>query len=170
VLGVPRSADAKAVKSAYRKMALVYHPDKLKMDASAEEKEAQETEFQKIAQAYVASVPTAPRLLRGRCGRAPRDRAGGHRDLLCYVLGRVGAPPTRVACRRLSSRRLTRAHLLACRYEILSDSDTRARYDRGEDVTNTNPQQQQQQHGFPHHFFQQQREQQQRQQQQRRPF
>ena len=37
-------------------------------------------------------------------------------------------------------------------YEILSDSELRAKYDRGEDVTG-NPERQQQGHGFPQHFF-----------------
>ena len=44
-------------------------------------------------------------------------------------------------------------HARPCRYEILSDDEVRAKYDRGEDVTgNRGNQQQQGHHGFPHHF------------------
>ncbi|GLD97147.1 hypothetical protein PINS_up005830 [Pythium insidiosum] len=51
-------------------------------------------------------------------------------------------------------------HDIAEAYEILSDEELRARYDRGEDVTGNAQQQQQQQHPFHHpfgngHFFQQ---------------
>lgn len=47
---------------------------------------------------------------------------------------------------------------IARAYEVLGDKDTRARYDRGEDVDDPNANQQQQQHnpfgggGFRHHF------------------
>lgn len=77
-----------ALSSPAFQLALKHHPDKLPMDATDEQKEQQETEFQKVAQAY----------------------------------------------------------------EILSDSELRAKYDRGEDVTG-NPEQQQQGRGFPQHFF-----------------
>ena len=46
ILGVPRDADEKAIKSAYRKKARQYHPDVNKTDASAEEK------FKEINEAY----------------------------------------------------------------------------------------------------------------------
>jgi DnaJ homolog subfamily C member 3 len=47
-------------------------------------------------------------------------------------------------------------HDIAQAYEILSNEDLRARYDRGEDVTNAAAQSQQQQHPFHQsHFFQQ---------------
>ena len=46
VLGVSKSADAKEIKKAYRKLALKYHPDKNPDDESAEEK------FKEAAEAY----------------------------------------------------------------------------------------------------------------------
>jgi molecular chaperone DnaJ len=45
VLGVPRAADAKAIKDAFRKLALQYHPDRNK-EPGAEER------FKEIAEAY----------------------------------------------------------------------------------------------------------------------
>lgn len=46
VLGVDRNADEKAIKSAYRKKAIQYHPDKNPGDKEAEEK------FKEAAEAY----------------------------------------------------------------------------------------------------------------------
>ncbi len=46
VLGVPKNADAGAIKKAYRKIALKYHPDRNQGDSSAEEK------FKEAAEAY----------------------------------------------------------------------------------------------------------------------
>lgn len=46
VLGVSKTADAKEIKSAYRKMALKYHPDRNPGDKEAEEK------FKEAAEAY----------------------------------------------------------------------------------------------------------------------
>jgi tetratricopeptide (TPR) repeat protein len=83
-LGVPRNADEKKIKSAYRKLAKEWHPD---MHQGEEAKELAEKKFHEIAQAY----------------------------------------------------------------EILSDAEKRAQYDRGEDVLNQGGQQQQQS-GFPGGF------------------
>jgi curved DNA-binding protein len=46
ILGVDRNADQTAIKKAYRKLALKYHPDKTKGDKEAEEK------FKQISEAY----------------------------------------------------------------------------------------------------------------------
>ncbi len=46
VLGVSKSADAKEIKKAYRKLAIKYHPDKNPGDKQAEEK------FKEAAEAY----------------------------------------------------------------------------------------------------------------------
>ena len=46
VLGVDKSADATAIKKAYRKLAMKYHPDKNPGDKEAEEK------FKEINEAY----------------------------------------------------------------------------------------------------------------------
>jgi molecular chaperone DnaJ len=48
VLGVDRSADADAVKSAYRKLAMKYHPDRNPGDKSAEEKFKEATEAYEV--------------------------------------------------------------------------------------------------------------------------
>ena len=46
VLGVSKSADAKELKKAYRKLAIKYHPDKNPDNKEAEEK------FKEAAEAY----------------------------------------------------------------------------------------------------------------------
>jgi DnaJ family protein C protein 3 len=48
ILGVPRNADSKAIKKAYRSLALEWHPDKHEESA----KEAAEKKFQEVAEAY----------------------------------------------------------------------------------------------------------------------
>lgn len=73
VLGVPRNADESTLKSAYRKLALKYHPDRNPGDKDAEEK------FKEAAEAY--SVLSDPQK------RAAYDRYG-HQGL---QMG--GAPP-----------------------------------------------------------------------------
>ncbi len=54
VLGVPRTADEKQIKSAYRKLARKYHPD-VNKDASAEE------QFKRVSEAYEALSDTEKR-------------------------------------------------------------------------------------------------------------
>lgn len=85
ILGVQRNADLKAIKTAYRKLALEFHPDKVK----PEDEEEAKLRFHDIGEAY----------------------------------------------------------------EILSDDEKRAKYDRGEDVLSNQPNQQHHHHahGFPFH-------------------
>ena len=47
-LGVPRDADEEAIKKAYRKAALKWHPDR----AKEEDREKAEAEFKRVAEAY----------------------------------------------------------------------------------------------------------------------
>ena len=49
VLGVSKNAPAKKIKSAYRKLALQYHPDKVK---EGDDKEKSEQIFVKVSEAY----------------------------------------------------------------------------------------------------------------------
>ena len=51
VLGVDKSATDDQIKSAYRKLAMKYHPDKFST-ASEEEKKKAEEQFKEINQAY----------------------------------------------------------------------------------------------------------------------
>lgn len=46
ILGVPRTASLEEIKSAYRKLAMKYHPDRNPGDKEAEEK------FKEAAEAY----------------------------------------------------------------------------------------------------------------------
>ena len=76
VLGVPRDADRKAIKSAFRKLALKYHPDRNK-EAGAVDK------FKEIAEAYAVLYDPKKRAdydARGHAGVAgftPEDLFGG---------------------------------------------------------------------------------------------
>ena len=76
VLGIPRAADAKAIKDAFRKLALQYHPDRNR-EPRAEER------FKEIAQAYaVLSDPKKraeydARGFEGVAGFTPEDLFGG---------------------------------------------------------------------------------------------
>jgi len=76
VLGVPRDADRKAIKEAFRELALKYHPDRNK-EAGAAEK------FKEIAEAYAILYDPKKRAeydARGRAGVAgfsPEDLFGG---------------------------------------------------------------------------------------------
>jgi molecular chaperone DnaJ len=76
VLGVPRDADAKAIKDAFRQLALKYHPDRNK-EAGAEER------FKEIAAAYAVLSDPKKRAeydaggLAGVAGYSPEDLFGG---------------------------------------------------------------------------------------------
>ena len=63
-LGVPRTADEAAIKSAYRKMALKYHPDRNPDDTTAEER------FKEAAEAYAILADPEKRSRYDRFGHA----------------------------------------------------------------------------------------------------
>jgi len=74
VLGVPRDADAAAIKKAYRKLAVQFHPDKNPGDKSAEDK------FKELGEAYEALSDADKRAAYDRYGHAafsgPSSRGG----------------------------------------------------------------------------------------------
>jgi curved DNA-binding protein len=67
VLGVPREADAKAIKKAYRKLARQYHPDVNPGDAAAEER------FKRISEAYAVLGDQDKRRNYDEFGEASRE-------------------------------------------------------------------------------------------------
>jgi molecular chaperone DnaJ len=64
VLGIPRTASDQEIKSAYRKLALKYHPDRNAGDKVAEEK------FKEAAEAYAVLADTDKRHMYDRFGHA----------------------------------------------------------------------------------------------------
>ena len=70
VLGVQRNADEQEIKSAYRKLALSYHPDRNPGDTTAEEK------FKEAAEAYAVLADGNKRSLYDRFGHAGVSAAG----------------------------------------------------------------------------------------------
>jgi len=70
-LGVPQTADETAIKSAYRKMALKYHPDRNPGDKTAEEK------FKEAAQAYAVLADPEKRDRYNRFGHAGVSGSAG---------------------------------------------------------------------------------------------
>lgn len=73
VLGVPRSADADAIKKAYRQLAIKYHPDKNPDNKEAEEK------FKEGAEAYEVLSDPEKRERYNRFGHAGVGNGGGFR-------------------------------------------------------------------------------------------
>ena len=71
VLGVVRTATEVEIKSAYRKLALKYHPDRNPGDKAAEEK------FKEYAEAYAVLADAEKRSLYGRFGHQGVSAAGG---------------------------------------------------------------------------------------------
>lgn len=63
VLGVPRTADEKQIKSAYRKLARKYHPD-VNKDAGAED------QFKRVSEAYEALSDSEKRAQYDKYGQA----------------------------------------------------------------------------------------------------
>ncbi|XP_062932939.1 dnaJ homolog subfamily B member 3-like [Cynocephalus volans] len=71
VLGVPRQASSEAIKKAYRKLALKWHPDK-----NPENKEAAERRFKQVAEAYEVLSDAKKRQVYDRCGEAGVNGGG----------------------------------------------------------------------------------------------
>jgi molecular chaperone DnaJ len=73
ILGIERQADSEAVKKAYRKLAIKYHPDKNPGDKEAEEK------FKELSEAYEVLNDPQKRAAYDQYGHAAFDRraAGG---------------------------------------------------------------------------------------------
>ncbi|XP_060049810.1 dnaJ homolog subfamily B member 3-like [Erinaceus europaeus] len=71
VLGVPRQASSDAIKKAYRKLALKWHPDK-----NPENKEEAERRFKQVAQAYEVLSDAKKRDVYDRYGEAGVEDGG----------------------------------------------------------------------------------------------
>ena len=71
ILGVTRDCDTGELKSAFRKQAMRYHPDKNPGDASAEAK------FKEIGEAYEALKDPQKRAAYDRFGHAAFENGGG---------------------------------------------------------------------------------------------
>src|SRR5690606_3171250 len=95
-LGVPKDADATAIKKAYRKLARTHHPDQNQGDAKAEAK------FKEIGEAYAVLADPEQRqqydALRAMAGGGARFAsgpggagAGGFEDLFGGMFGQAGA-------------------------------------------------------------------------------
>lgn len=72
VLGLPRRSKSKDIKKAYRKLALQYHPDKVKSD---DEKEKQKSEdiFIKVSEAYAVLSDDKKKEIYDKFGKAGLD-------------------------------------------------------------------------------------------------
>ena len=87
VLGVGRDAAGQAIKSAYRKMALKYHPDRNRGDAKAEQR------FKEISGAYDILKDEQKRAAYNQFGHAAFDGApqragtGGFADIFDEMFG-----------------------------------------------------------------------------------
>ena len=76
MLGVDRNADADALKKAYRKLAIQYHPDRQQGKTDAEKKEAEE-KFKEAAEAYDVLSDPDKRARYDRLGPEGYDQMGG---------------------------------------------------------------------------------------------
>ena len=75
ILGVAKNADAAAIKSAYRKQAMQFHPDRNPGDKAAEDK------FKEAAEAYEVLSNEDKRAKYDRMGHAAFRRLYGRRRL-----------------------------------------------------------------------------------------
>ncbi|MEO9971670.1 MAG: DnaJ domain-containing protein, partial [Hyphomonadaceae bacterium] len=71
ILGVDRSVDAKALKSAYRKLAMKHHPDQNPGDAAAE------AQFKEVGEAYAVLSDEDKRAAYDRYGHAAFENGMG---------------------------------------------------------------------------------------------
>ena len=85
VLNVDRDADAKEIKTAYRKLALKYHPDKNPGDADAEER------FKQINEAYAVLSDPEKRTRYDRFGSADAAGVGFQGDIFDIFSSVFGA-------------------------------------------------------------------------------
>jgi len=76
VLGVDRNADADALKKAYRKLAIQYHPDR-QQGKSDDEKKAAEEKFKEAAEAYDVLSDPDKRARYDQLGPEGYERMGG---------------------------------------------------------------------------------------------
>ena len=104
LLQVPRSADEAAIKRAYRKVALKYHPDKV--TGSDEEKKEAAKKFSDIGHGEGRSPALPCPALRGQAGWRPPAVAHQQRSLLRFSCDYSAA------------------------YEVLTDKKKRQIYDR----------------------------------------
>src|SRR5690606_40234885 len=74
ILGVDRQADDKVLKSAYRKLAMQYHPDRNPGDQAAEAK------FKEVSEAYDILKDPQKRAAYDRYGKAAFNGGGGGRS------------------------------------------------------------------------------------------
>lgn len=66
ILGLDRAASAAEIRRAYKRMSLLYHPDKVKF-TSDEEREAVETQFREVARAFDVLMDEDQRSLYDKC-------------------------------------------------------------------------------------------------------
>ncbi len=71
ILGVPRGADADAIKKSYRRLAMKYHPDRNPDDKTAEDK------FKTVQEAYAVLSDAEKKEAYDRFGHAAFEQGGG---------------------------------------------------------------------------------------------
>ena len=86
ILGVPRDADETAIKKAYRKLAIKYHPvsctsfrfiPSILKDKNPDNKEQAEEIFKKVAEAYECLTDQNKREIYDRYGKEGLNQGGG---------------------------------------------------------------------------------------------